>query len=154
MWDNIGSKLQSLAKTICWLGIIGSIIWAYLVLGCLASWIGSWALYGLGLVVEYVENGGNSARNQSPGYNSLAFDSFANKTLERKRSSVPNEANLETVQNEETSHIIQKGENSDWVEYGNNFVQCPQCGNRMSIDYITARQECPQCGCVYKSKST
>ena len=74
MWDNIGRKLQSLAKVVCWLGIIGSVIMGiiimaqnqstivtgllYLVLGCLASWIGSWAMYGLGLVVEYVENRG------------------------------------------------------------------------------------------------
>lgn len=28
MWDNIGRKLQSLAKVVCWLGIIGSVIMA------------------------------------------------------------------------------------------------------------------------------
>ena len=77
MWNNIGRKLQSLAKVLCWLGIIVSLISAIilwnqnsyyqstilagilrLVTGCLASWIGSWAMYGLGLVVEHVENGG------------------------------------------------------------------------------------------------
>ena len=26
MWDNIGSKLQKLAKVVCWLGIIVSVI--------------------------------------------------------------------------------------------------------------------------------
>ena len=80
MWDNIGRRLQSLAKVLCWIGIIGSVIFAivlwtqnsryqstilmgilYLVIGCLASWIGSWAMYGLGLVVEYVENGGGKS---------------------------------------------------------------------------------------------
>ena len=71
MWDNIGSRLQALAKVLCWVGIIGSVISGivvaqanvpigilYLVLGALISWIGSWAMYGLGLVVEAVENGG------------------------------------------------------------------------------------------------
>ncbi len=80
MWDNIGHKLQSLAKVICWIGIIGSFIWGIvtmlssnqdqpdffmgilnIVLGCLGSWIGSWSIYGLGLVVEYVENGGGKS---------------------------------------------------------------------------------------------
>ena len=71
MWDNIGSKLQKLAKVVCWLGIIVSVIsgivfmtqnqivigLVYLILGSVMSWIGSWSIYGLGLVVEKVENG-------------------------------------------------------------------------------------------------
>lgn len=87
MWKNIGRKLQSLAKVICWLGISLSLIKAirrwnqssflsgifYLAIGSLASWIGSWAIYGLGLVVSYVEN--KNANNQStiPDY----FDTSA-----------------------------------------------------------------------------
>ena len=84
MWNNIGHKLQTFAKILCWLGIIGSVIagiaaivagsgssyrYGYsagsgilaglltIVLGSLFSWIGSWAMYGLGLVVEKVEHG-------------------------------------------------------------------------------------------------
>ena len=84
MWDNIGRKLQALAKVACWIGIGASFILAlvmwgqnsektptilmgilYLVIGCLVSWIGSWSVYGLGLVVEHVENGGSaSVRNR------------------------------------------------------------------------------------------
>lgn len=73
MWDNIGSKLQKLAKVICWIGIILSVIGGivmitqsqailgivYIILGPLLSWIGSWTMYGLGLVVESVENKGS-----------------------------------------------------------------------------------------------
>ena len=72
MWDNIGVKLQKYAKFVCWLGIIVTaissiVIWSVggsnsfltglliLVVGGLASWIGSWSMYGLGVVVEYVE---------------------------------------------------------------------------------------------------
>ena len=84
MWNNIGRRLQALAKVVCWIGIIGSAIWGIvimtqsnyyqstilsglitLVIGCFASWIGSWAMYGLGLVVEYVENGGGSSYSYS-----------------------------------------------------------------------------------------
>lgn len=73
MWNNIGSRLQKLAKVFCWLGIIISVISGivfmtqnqvligalYLVLGSVMSWIGSWSIYGLGLVVESVENKGS-----------------------------------------------------------------------------------------------
>lgn len=73
MWENIGSKLQKLAKVVCWIGIIFSVIGGivmitqkqavlgivYIILGPLLSWIGSWTMYGLGLVVENVENKGS-----------------------------------------------------------------------------------------------
>ena len=76
MWNNIGRRLQTAAKVFCWLGIIGSVILAivlwgnnsryqstilagflYLVLGSICSLVSSWAMYGLGLVVEKVEYG-------------------------------------------------------------------------------------------------
>ena len=71
MFDNIGDKLKRLAKFSCWFGIIGSVIsaialWAansrynptiglgfvILVVGCLCSWIGTWAIYGIGEAAE------------------------------------------------------------------------------------------------------
>ena len=66
MFDNIGGKLKGLAKVICWLGIIVTAISGLLVMvngnilegilaivvGCLFSWIGSWALYGFGQLIE------------------------------------------------------------------------------------------------------
>ena len=96
MWDNIGRKLQSLAKFICWFGIIGSAVWGIvimsqsshyqstvlaglltLVLGCLGSWIGSWSIYGLGRVVEYVENGGSKGASYTDSSAGYAFHGAA-----------------------------------------------------------------------------
>lgn len=125
MWDNIGGKLQSLAKVLCWLGIIVSFITAivfwsqnsrynstilmgilYLVIGSLASWIGSWAMYGLGLVVEYVENGGSQTSSSgSVGSVSAVSDS------------------------------------NDQVSRGLYWV-CPKCKTRNSYSKI----ECKECG--------
>lgn len=89
MWENIGRKLQSLAKVLCWIGIVISVISGivimaqsnryqstiltgilYIVVGCLFSWISSWALYGLGIVVEYVESnkGSSTYTDTSAGY--------------------------------------------------------------------------------------
>lgn len=71
MFENIGGKIKALAKVLCWIGIIASVISAIamwgqnssysptilpgiliLVLGCLLSWIGSFFAYGFGQLIE------------------------------------------------------------------------------------------------------
>lgn len=67
MFDNIGRKIKGLSAVICWVGIIasvffGCVLWAYeytVVLGVmlffvgpLASWIGSFTLYGFGQLID------------------------------------------------------------------------------------------------------
>lgn len=73
MFDDIGKKLQSRAKVLCWIGIIASIIGAFvlwsqdsyrnptgdlglgvLIGGCAGSWLTSAFLYGFGQLVEDV----------------------------------------------------------------------------------------------------
>lgn len=66
MFDNIGGKIKGLAKVICWIGIIASVIIGFtmfttemflvgfliIVLGSLFSWIGSFTAYGFGQLIE------------------------------------------------------------------------------------------------------
>ena len=78
MFNNIGRKIMGLAKVLCWVGIVLSVIMAIvcfasdsvvtyngtwvaggaamglvvLIAGVLGSWIGSWVLYALGQAVE------------------------------------------------------------------------------------------------------
>ena len=80
MWSNIGHKIQVLAKVICWIGIVISVIagiaiiaggnavrsygYSYntgsstllgiltIVLGALGSWLGSLTLYGFGELIQ------------------------------------------------------------------------------------------------------
>ena len=79
MFDNIGKKLMDVAKILCWLGIIASLILGIaliaigtadtsryndqatssvitgiiiIVVGCITSWISSIALYGFGQLIE------------------------------------------------------------------------------------------------------
>ena len=78
IFDNIGGKIKTLAKVLCWIGIIASIIgaialWAqndqydyytrtttntvgigFIVLlsGCVVSWVGSLFMYGFGELIE------------------------------------------------------------------------------------------------------
>jgi len=77
MFDNIGGKIKTLAVIICALGIIASVIAAIVIIvlaienhitrdiylgfglliaGPLASWIGSFFVYGFGELIEKVSN--------------------------------------------------------------------------------------------------
>ena len=74
MFENIGGKIKGLAKFICWLGIIGSVIYGIMMLsmnsrynptilpgimimvgGSLVSWIGSFFTYAIGEIVCLLE---------------------------------------------------------------------------------------------------
>ena len=70
MFKNIAKKLKALAKVICWVGIVLSVLAGLLyifasgdityaiagvvamLLGILLSWVGSFVLYGFGQIVE------------------------------------------------------------------------------------------------------
>jgi len=68
MFNNIGDKIKTVAQTLCWIGIIISIILGIflivdndgsaltgvlvMVLGSISSWIGSFVTYGFGQLVE------------------------------------------------------------------------------------------------------
>ncbi len=79
MFSNIGGKIKMLAKILCWLGIILSVVFGILfitsgspmyingeytsyngvalgivtiIFGCLASWVGSFFAYGFGQLIE------------------------------------------------------------------------------------------------------
>ena len=74
MFDNIGGKLKALAKVLCWIGMIISVISGLaamfstrngagffggliaIVIGCLLSWIGSFFTYGFGQLIENTES--------------------------------------------------------------------------------------------------
>lgn len=167
MWNNIGRKLQSLAKVLCWIGIIVSVIYAIvlwsqnsryqstflaglltLVLGSLASWVGSWALYGLGLVVEYVENEGGLS--SSANHEGFEFNAESSSVPRPFASQSPE---TEAEKRTETEAPEQQSENPDWPDDGDGFVRCPRCRKRMSIDFIKARRQCPDCGCAYAKEN-
>ena len=114
MFDNIGEKIKKLANTICWIGIIGSFIagiayfvilanankpgMGFLVLlligagGSLLSWIGSFATYALGELVD------NSSKI-------LAEQKKAGKNLFKMTTILENIYDDETSKNQENNSI-------------------------------------------------
>lgn len=68
MFDNIGGKIKIVAQTLCWIGIVASVIIGIVfisqgeetillglliaLIGALSSWIGSFITYGFGQLIE------------------------------------------------------------------------------------------------------
>ena len=69
MFDEIGNKIKTVAQVFTWIGIVGSVIWGFVVMGSnvdnavlfgiliiaigsLVSWLGSLTLYGFGQLIE------------------------------------------------------------------------------------------------------
>lgn len=80
MFSNIGGKIKTTAKVVCWLGILAAAIvaiacWAngnpqddgfgfgYLIGGSLASWIGSFLIYGFGELIDRTISIDNKLKN-------------------------------------------------------------------------------------------
>ena len=74
-----------------------------------------------------------------------AKDTMPSETKSKTVPQVPQSEEKPT----ERVRTVQKNENPDWIDDGDNFVRCPQCNSRMSIDFIKARRKCPDCGTVY-----
>lgn len=90
MFNNIGGKIKGLAKVITWLGILASLVAgviviqsgnvvnryygtnepmvlqgiAVMVLGSLASWIGSFLIYGFGELIDHAAEIAHNTRKQ------------------------------------------------------------------------------------------
>lgn len=105
MFDNIGRKIKTLAKVLCWLGIIGSVIaaavminsrytetqitgWIMFFAGPLVSWISSFTLYALG---EITENSATQAILLKKLAQKENIDIVEEDVLENKKGTLPNQ---------------------------------------------------------------
>lgn len=131
MFDNIGSKIKSLAQIVCWMGIVVSAISGLaimisneetifvglliILLGSIGSWIGSFVLYGFGQLIE------NS--------DTLVEISKHSVSKTPKESSVPISPNTDTTDNV-----------SD-----DNAIHCPHCDKKIMVPEGTLSANCPWC---------
>ena len=149
MFEEPGYKLKTVAKILCWLGIIGTVIAAVtlgkdrygdfdllsflliLIIGCVTSYISSLVLYGFGEMIESTSSVlGHTSRilikmeriEQSAELHSV------NKSS--SKSDQPNSSSLEK-QNSAEQDLKRKG-----------LIRCPECGTIQSID----RESCYCCG--------
>ena len=136
MFDNIGGKIKSLAVAVTWIGIFASVIYgiailkyqfllglAFIIMGSLASWFGSFLLYGFGHLIETAENVEYllSQRRNPDFYKSV--EKLAN---ESKTDSPPDSEATE-----------------------NNTIVCPQC----KFKQLANRKVCWKCGAKLDSNN-
>lgn len=85
MYKNIGGKIKTLSKAVCWLGIIASVVFGvitivsavingeeiivpivmgvvYIVIGSIASWIASFFTYGFGEIIDKLSEIANNTK--------------------------------------------------------------------------------------------
>lgn len=90
MFDNIGAKIKTLTEVLCWIGMGVFLIWGVLmmvggeiltglivaIVGCLASWIGSFTMYAIGCIEENI---------------AILTDIACRKALDQKENDVDNQ---------------------------------------------------------------
>lgn len=142
MFDDIGGKIKALAKVTCGLGIAASIIGAFalwaqnssynptmfagvlvLVLGSLASWIGSFFTYGFGQLIE---------NTNTIHLDNLKIQELLKKPKEENASSTTVTHPMCTSQSQSTEPLLS---NDEW--------ECAFCGMRNS----KRTNSCINCGC-------
>ena len=88
MFENIGGKIKSLAKICCVAGmvvcillggamvIVGNVVngIVMIIIGCLASWTGSFATYGLGELIETTADNNRQLRKIEKSLRQLTED--------------------------------------------------------------------------------
>ncbi len=172
MFDNIGGKIKTLAKVMCWIGIIVSVIygiamiilsfWAgvltaimgivFSIIGAVLSWVGSFFTYGFGELIETNENSNASLRKIKSDLDNLKT-SYMNNASKGEIKTARKDADAKKSPVEQSDDIQQDNklsciDNSEMIvslsEKGN--VVCPRCGLEQSSSNI----KCTSCGTFFK----
>ena len=150
MFDNIGGKIKTLAKVVCWIGIIACIITGIVqmatdedlvlagiltaVVGSLLSWVSSFVLYGFGQLVE------NS--DEIVFQNNKLIDIKDDK--QNHNTPPSNSSNVKTPFNPPESQHKWKCVSCGEMISSN---PCPYCGNNTQLKKeSTAPYWCGKCG--------
>ena len=140
MFDDVGENIKGLAKVLCWIGIIASVIWGIMfierdiltgvliaVIGSLVSWLSSFTLYGFGELIEktvYTHEDMENVNSTIAAIDSkLYFQAEEIKAINKKLS------NKKTESNPNNSEAVNK---------------CQSCG------CVTPNAICPLCGEIIK----
>ena len=161
MFDNIGGKIKTLAEVVCALGIIASVLAAFVVwgqgdyygtdstillgvliigLGSLGSWLGGFFTYGFGQLIDSVEE---IRKNHEAMQKRL--ESFENN-LQRKEKvyKQPNTLPVEEEKKEYTEPLICADE-MDGDESLPDTIVCPVCGKIQEA----GNDVCQNCGAKF-----
>lgn len=174
MFRNIGRNIQLLAQILFWVlslfsiiaGIVilikGSLFGLIFLFAPLYIWIGSWAMYGFGVIVEVNERKRDrmdeeDAARRKPAAMPASADARPAPAA-REVTPAPaaeHEPIVPFVPAEPDPSIppekwVQKCDDPEWTQKTDMFAFCPECNTRSSIDFLRARGTCRVCGHTYR----
>ena len=149
MFEEPGHKLKTVAKILCWLGIIGTVSAAVtlgkdrygdldllsfaliLVIGCVTSYISSLVLYGFGEMIE--NTSGISGHTSRILVKLEGIEQSAGQHSTDKSSAESNHPSNSSLGARTSAELDLKSK---------GLIRCPECGTIQSID----RESCYCCG--------
>ncbi|MBR6509152.1 MAG: hypothetical protein IKT38_00910 [Clostridia bacterium] len=162
MFENIGNKIKSLAKILCWLGIISSIFITlimffisansyeelyiiygilFLIIGPLSSWINSFFIYGFG---ELIENSQTIIeileKNNTILSNKLSKPIQTANTIDRYDNSIRNDIIKKMIKNTNETDKNNNKANSPQIE------NTEEIKNSIIVSDVFNEGKCSRCG--------
>ncbi len=171
MFDDIGIKIQKVAKIIAWtdivLSIIGGIVLFFyafndieylwyliflapiaVVIGCIMAWLSVITLYGFGKLIEDVE----AIRNKKPPIIKVGTESKQpQKSTNQSSAKKENDISPKTTNVVEAKQITSQQKVAAKKEETIHALPCPECGEDLSFmgwdeNELKEEQTCPLCG--------
>ena len=165
MFTNIGAKIKGLAKVGCWVGIVGCIFAGVVLLfteeefipialgvavgGGLASWIGSWFLYGFG---QLIENSDVIAAH----YQKINASEEQRQQQQVKKDRQASQKRKQAEQHRQKQEAKKALQNQEVEMEETVPLTCPHCGT--PVDYTKSelegsqKLECPFCYTTFSPK--
>lgn len=153
MYDNIGSKIKTLAQVVFIIMAVISIISGIIIIfsddgafiigiltagiGVLLSWIGTFFLYGFGQLIENTDILVRESKKQSNDIQRISTDNNSNSTNTTGGASTFTQTNFKPAQATPTTHTINFTQSPTTAT---NFKRCPRCGERVTS------KSCDVCG--------
>ena len=172
MFDDIGIKIQKVAKAIAWFDIVVSIIggivmffcafidienlWYLMfltpiavVVGCIMAWLSVIALYGFGKLIEDV----GAIRNKKPPIIKVETELNKQPIPTTSLNAVKKEkvTSLKAPEISSNNITISSKKEHEQKEEPQNILPCPQCGEDLAFmgwddNELNEMQTCPLCG--------
>ena len=138
----------------------------YGIAGIIGSFFGGLPLYWFGCLFERVEQQKtaiyeiksiiqdirSSVKDVSDQNNKLSHSlNGAISDINQAQTSIEKIQSLVTKHTgvESPDQLNEDSIDSQWIPVDISYVNCPNCGMHMSLDYIKARKKCPNCGQKY-----
>ena len=159
MYDNIGEKIKSLAKSTFIVEAIAAVIaglvllsygewWGVLILLCgpIVAWVSSWLLYGFGELIDKIcDIEQNTRGGESKTKIKETIEKAKKEAMEKAEKEAAERAEkeaMERVERESAKKVKIVSSDTKYAE-----VICPKCREKLYFDKQIQEAKCPYCEC-------